>query len=107
MCAAFPKTPVVIDHFARIGMRGAIDRGGLDRLLALAKFPLVHVKTEKERARGVMEDELARVEAVLTRARSIVAVLGLRREFERELMAQREPGAGAERQIFAHSGLLN
>ena len=52
MCAAFPKTPVVIDHFARIGMRGAIDRGDLDRLLALAKFPLVHVKTSAFYALG-------------------------------------------------------
>jgi len=52
MCAAFPKTPVVIDHFARIGMRGGIDRGDLDRLLALAKFPQVHVKTSAFYALG-------------------------------------------------------
>ena len=52
MCAAFPKTPVVIDHFARIGMRGEIDRGDLDRLVALAKFPQVHVKTSAFYALG-------------------------------------------------------
>jgi predicted TIM-barrel fold metal-dependent hydrolase len=51
-CAAFPRTPVVIDHFARIGMRGGIDRGDLDRLLALAKFPHVHVKTSAFYALG-------------------------------------------------------
>jgi predicted TIM-barrel fold metal-dependent hydrolase len=52
MCTAFPKTPVVIDHFARIGMRGAVDRGELDRLLGLAKFPQVHVKTSAFYALG-------------------------------------------------------
>jgi predicted TIM-barrel fold metal-dependent hydrolase len=44
MCAAHPQTPVVIDHCARIGMRGEIDRTALDRLMRLARFPRVHVK---------------------------------------------------------------
>lgn len=44
MCQAFPKTPVVIDHFARIGMRGAVDQGQLELLLGLARFPTVFVK---------------------------------------------------------------
>jgi len=52
MCAAFPRTPVVIDHFARIGMRGEIDRGDLGRLVALATFPQVHVKTSAFYALG-------------------------------------------------------
>lgn len=51
-CADHPRTPVVIDHFARIGMRGQIDRGQLDRLLALARHPLVHVKTSAFYALG-------------------------------------------------------
>ncbi|RLS54964.1 MAG: amidohydrolase [Planctomycetota bacterium] len=45
MCNDYPKTPVVIDHFARIGMRGAVDQQQLDQLLALSKFPLTLVKT--------------------------------------------------------------
>jgi predicted TIM-barrel fold metal-dependent hydrolase len=52
MCAAFPETPVVIDHFARIGMRGAVDQRQLDQLLALAKFPRTHVKTSAFYALG-------------------------------------------------------
>lgn len=44
MCIAHPQTPVVIDHFARIGMRTAVDDGSLTRLLGLARFPRVHVK---------------------------------------------------------------
>ena len=52
MCGLFPKTPVVIDHFARIGMRGAIDQGDLDRLAGLARFPQVHVKTSAFYALG-------------------------------------------------------
>lgn len=44
MCAAFPKTRVVIDHFARIGMKGPIRQADLDRLRRLAEFPHTHVK---------------------------------------------------------------
>lgn len=52
MCAEFPDTPVVIDHFARIGMRGAVDQGQLDQLLALAKYRHTHVKTSAFYALG-------------------------------------------------------
>lgn len=45
MCKDFPRTPVVIDHFARIGMRGTIDEPDLERLCGLAEFPQVSVKT--------------------------------------------------------------
>ncbi len=51
-CARFPKTPVVVDHFARIGMRGAVDQAQLDQLLALARFPRVSVKTSAFYALG-------------------------------------------------------
>jgi predicted TIM-barrel fold metal-dependent hydrolase len=44
MCTVHPQTPVVIDHCARIGMRGEIDRTSLDLLVRLARFPRVHVK---------------------------------------------------------------
>lgn len=52
MCAAFPNTPVVIDHFARIGMRGAIDGEQLKQLTDLARFPTVHVKVSAFYALG-------------------------------------------------------
>jgi predicted TIM-barrel fold metal-dependent hydrolase len=45
MCRAFPDTPVVIDHFGRVGVDGTIRDGELDALCALAKHPNVSVKT--------------------------------------------------------------
>ena len=44
MCRRYPETPVVIDHFARIGMTGAIEAGDLRNLCALARFRHVFVK---------------------------------------------------------------
>jgi predicted TIM-barrel fold metal-dependent hydrolase len=44
MCQEFPRTPVVIDHFARIGMKGPVRQRDLDQLCALAQFPHTHVK---------------------------------------------------------------
>jgi predicted TIM-barrel fold metal-dependent hydrolase len=50
MCDRFPRTPVVIDHFARLGMAGPVERGPLDRLLHLSKHSQVHVKTSEPSA---------------------------------------------------------
>jgi len=44
MCAKFPRTRVVIDHFARIGTGGTFPEAEVAQLCALAKFPHVHVK---------------------------------------------------------------
>ena len=44
MCAKFPRTRVVIDHFARIGVSGEFLEADINALCALAKFPHVHVK---------------------------------------------------------------
>ena len=52
MCKAFPKTRVVIDHFARIGMKGAVQQGELDELCRLADFEHTHVKTSAFYALG-------------------------------------------------------
>jgi len=52
MCKAFPKTPVVIDHFARIGMKGPVRRHDLDQLCRLADFEHTHVKTSAFYALG-------------------------------------------------------
>jgi predicted TIM-barrel fold metal-dependent hydrolase len=45
LCTRFPKTPVVIDHFSRIGGSGSIPTSDLDALCKLARFPNVNVKT--------------------------------------------------------------
>lgn len=44
MCKEFPKTPVIIDHFSRIGASGIIEKSDLDQLCKLADFENVHVK---------------------------------------------------------------
>ncbi len=44
MCAKFPRTRVVLDHFARIGVSGEFLEADIAALCALAKFPHVHVK---------------------------------------------------------------
>jgi len=48
----FPETPVVIDHFARLGVTGTIDPAELDNLCGLAHFPNVFVKTSAFYALG-------------------------------------------------------
>jgi predicted TIM-barrel fold metal-dependent hydrolase len=58
----FPRTPVVIDHFARIGMRGPVAEGDVANLLALAESPTVHVKVSAYYALGAKRppyDDLA------------------------------------------------
>tara|TARA_R110000850_G_scaffold148195_5_gene270420 strand:+ start:3407 stop:4291 length:885 start_codon:yes stop_codon:yes gene_type:complete len=55
MCQMHPETPVVIDHFARIGMRGDVDQKELDSLLRLADFPNTYVKTSAFYALGKKE----------------------------------------------------
>lgn len=52
MCERFPKTRVVIDHFARIGADGTIRGEQLDALARLADHPHVHVKTSAFYALG-------------------------------------------------------
>jgi predicted TIM-barrel fold metal-dependent hydrolase len=52
MCKKYPETPVVIDHFARIGMKGEINQADLDNLCRLAEFKHTHVKTSAFYALG-------------------------------------------------------
>jgi predicted TIM-barrel fold metal-dependent hydrolase len=52
MCEQFPKTHVVIDHFARIGMRGEPQSYDLENLCRLAKFENTYVKTSAFYALG-------------------------------------------------------
>lgn len=44
MCQRFPRTRVVLDHFARIGVSGEFLEADINALCALAQFPHVHVK---------------------------------------------------------------
>jgi predicted TIM-barrel fold metal-dependent hydrolase len=52
MCKAYPRTIVVVDHFARIGMKGVVKQHDLDNLCRLADFPQTHVKTSAFYALG-------------------------------------------------------
>lgn len=52
MIAKYPKTRVVIDHFARIGVSGKIETADLDNLCKLARYPNVFVKTSAFYALG-------------------------------------------------------
>ena len=52
MCRQFRKTPVVIDHFARIGADGEIREADVKALADLAKYPGVHVKISAYYALG-------------------------------------------------------
>jgi predicted TIM-barrel fold metal-dependent hydrolase len=44
MCSRFPDTPVVIDHFSRIGADGEIRESDVKQLCALARHKRTHVK---------------------------------------------------------------
>ncbi|MEQ1842448.1 MAG: amidohydrolase family protein [Verrucomicrobiales bacterium] len=52
MCGRFPKTRVVIDHFARLGMKGAAAPADVDSLRRLAEFENTYVKTSAFYALG-------------------------------------------------------
>jgi predicted TIM-barrel fold metal-dependent hydrolase len=52
MCKQHPNTPVVIDHFARIGVDGEIRKSDLDALAALAKHKRTALKISAYYALG-------------------------------------------------------
>ena len=52
MCEQYPNTPVVIDHFARIGADGQIHKEDLDNLCRLSRFGSVSVKVSAFYALG-------------------------------------------------------
>ncbi|MEY4484381.1 MAG: hypothetical protein RL693_1833, partial [Verrucomicrobiota bacterium] len=52
MCKAYPKTRVVIDHFARIGVKGSIVQSDLDNLCRLSESGQTYVKTSAFYALG-------------------------------------------------------
>lgn len=52
ICRQYPETPVVIDHFARIGVEGKIPDDALKQLCDLAKHPQITVKLSAYYALG-------------------------------------------------------
>jgi predicted TIM-barrel fold metal-dependent hydrolase len=52
MCRRFPDTPVVVDHFARIGVDGQFRKTDLDNLCGLARHKSVRVKVSAFSALG-------------------------------------------------------
>ena len=52
MCAKFPQTPVVIDHFARIGVDGVMRDADVKQLCRLARHPRTFVKLSAYYALG-------------------------------------------------------
>jgi predicted TIM-barrel fold metal-dependent hydrolase len=52
MCGQFPRTNVVVDHFARIGIDGTIGEPDLAALVGLAKHERTHVKVSAYYALG-------------------------------------------------------
>lgn len=52
MCERFPETPVVVDHFARIGVDGAFREADLSNLCRLARHKNAHVKVSAFYALG-------------------------------------------------------
>ncbi len=52
LCRKHPKTTLVVDHFARIGVSGTIETRALDALCKLAEHPTVYLKTSAFYALG-------------------------------------------------------
>lgn len=52
MCMRFPRTTVVIDHFARIGIDGTIRDADVNSLVKLARHERIHVKVSAYYALG-------------------------------------------------------
>lgn len=52
MCKKYPDTPVVIDHFGRIGVSGEINQADLDTLCKIARHKNTHVKVSAYYALG-------------------------------------------------------
>jgi predicted TIM-barrel fold metal-dependent hydrolase len=71
MCERFPETPVVIDHFARIGMRGPARPEDAENLCRLAEFPRTFVKTSAFYALGGKKAPYADMGPLVRRLRDV------------------------------------
>lgn len=69
MCKAHPKTRVVLDHFARIGMKGPVQQGDLDNLCRLADHRHTYVKTSAFYALGAKKPPYTDLAPLIRRLR--------------------------------------
>jgi predicted TIM-barrel fold metal-dependent hydrolase len=76
MCDAYPETPVIIDHLARIGADGPIRAEDVDRLCAMAKHKKVMVKIGAFYALGKKKPPYSDLAPVI---RKVVAAFGPQR----------------------------
>ena len=67
LCELFPKTRVVIDHFARIGISGTIESDKLDELCRLAEYENVYVKVSAFYALGKKQDPYLDLQSMIQR----------------------------------------
>ncbi|MBA3312729.1 MAG: amidohydrolase [Planctomycetota bacterium] len=74
MCERYPDTKVVIDHFARIGMRGPADSEDVDNLLRLADFKHTFVKTSAFYALGKKQAPYLDLAPLIRRLRDVFGV---------------------------------
>lgn len=76
MCTKFPQTPVIIDHFCRIGADGQIRDVDVKALCAMAKHPRVMVKMGAFYAFGAKKPPYA---DLVPMAKSVIAAFGVER----------------------------
>ena len=103
--ARFPRTPVVIDHFARLGMKGRLDSPetgtDLQRLVQLGDHEQVHVKVSAFYALGAKKppyDDLAPM------IRTLVNAYGSKRlMWATDCPYQLDKGPGGEEHSYAAS----
>lgn len=76
MCGRFPETPVVIDHFARIGVDSQFRDDELAKLIRLARHPHTHVKISAFYALGRKQPPHTELIPVI---RKLVEAFGARR----------------------------
>jgi predicted TIM-barrel fold metal-dependent hydrolase len=67
LCSRFPKTPVIVDHLARIGASGPIRPADVDALCALARHPAVMVKVSAFYALGAKRAPYLDLEPLIRR----------------------------------------
>lgn len=67
MISKYPKTRVVIDHFARIGVSGKIESADLENLCKLVRHPNVYVKTSAFYALGAKHAPYTDLVPMITR----------------------------------------
>lgn len=105
MIERFPRTPVVIDHFARIGMKGGLDtpdaRRDLEALLALAEHPQVHVKVSAYYALGAKKPPYDDLAPMIRRLRDAYGAGRLM--WATDCPYQVQPGPGGEAHTYAAS----